>query len=155
MMITAEKIEDAEKAMWMEVKKEHGSAHLVPKEDVYRIGEIIRGLWILFIWQREGMSRSAFQFLRSYSVSDAIAKPLVEVWIGQEVVVDKTEKRVNKWAAFEQFARDHAGEQFTMDSLVEISGFSYPTTLGYVKESLYFVNIKKGIYEARDIPERD
>ena len=101
------------------------------------------------------MSRSAFQFLRSYSVSDAIAKPLVEVWIGQEVVVDKTEKRVNKWAAFEQFARDHAGEQFTMDSLVEISGFSYPTTLGYVKESLYFVKIKKGIYEARDIPERD
>jgi hypothetical protein len=155
MMITAEKIEDAEKAMWMEVKKEHDSAHLVPKEDVYRIGEIIRGLWILFIWQREGMARNAFQFLRSYSVSDAIAKPLVEVWIGQEVVVDKTEKRVNKWAAFEQFARDHAGEQFTMDSLVEISGFSYPTTLGYVKESLYFVKIKKGIYEARDIPERD
>ncbi len=154
-MITIERIEDAEKAMWIESKKKYGSAHMVPKEDVNRISEIVRGLWILFIWQREGMSRSAYQFLQSYSVSESISRSLVEVWIGQEVVIDKSEKRVNKWAAFEQFARDHAGEQFTMDSLVGASGFSYPTTLGYVKESLYFVKIKKGIYEARDIPERD
>lgn len=61
------------------------------------------------------------------------------------------EKRADKYGAFEKWASDHAGEQFSTEQLVEVSGFGYQTTLRFVASSPYFHKIKKNLYECRAI----
>lgn len=61
------------------------------------------------------------------------------------------EKRADKWGAFEKWASEHAGEQFSSEQLVEASGFGYQTTLRFVASSPYFHKIKKNLYECRVI----
>lgn len=59
-------------------------------------------------------------------------------------------RRADKYDALLDWAKDHLFEQFTTDQLVEVSGFSYPTTLKFLQESPTFRKIKKGIWEIRD-----
>lgn len=61
------------------------------------------------------------------------------------------EKRADKWGAFEKWATEHAGEQFSTEQLVEVSGFGYQTTLRFIASSPYFHKIKKNLYECRGI----
>lgn len=59
-------------------------------------------------------------------------------------------KRADKYDALLEWAKDHLFEQFTTEQLVEISGFSYQTTLKFLQESPTFRKIKKGLWEIRD-----
>jgi len=155
--ITPELVNEVHRGLWATLVQKYKNAFSVPKEERQRADETVRGMWVLYVWQRDAQTRHPFQFLRSYGIPDEIAQYIVEGFTDYSVneASVKPEKRRDKWSAFEQFARDHVGEQFTMEQLVEISGFSYPTTLGYVKESLYYKKIKKGLYEAMTPPERE
>jgi hypothetical protein len=71
-----------------------------------------------------------------------------------EEVVVKAEKRSDKYDAFIDWSKAHLFEQYTTEQLVEISGFSYPTTLKFIQDSPVFRKIKKGLWEIRD-PKAD
>jgi len=155
--ITPDIVNETNRALWSSLADRYGDVHSVPADERWRACETIRALWVLELWQREGGSRHPFSFLRGHGIPDDIAQYAVASFTSETAIPtepQKPEKRKDKWATFEAWAREHAGEQFSMDTLVEVSGFSYPTTLGYVKESLYFRKIKKGLYEATSPPER-
>ncbi len=59
-------------------------------------------------------------------------------------------KRADKYDALLEWAKDHLFEQFTTEQIVEVSGFSYPTTLKFLQESPTFRKVKKGLWEVRD-----
>lgn len=59
-------------------------------------------------------------------------------------------KRADKYDALLDWAKDHLFEQYTTEQLVEISGFSYPTTLKFLQDSPTFRKVKKGLWEIRD-----
>ena len=63
--------------------------------------------------------------------------------LGQQNIADK-------YDALLEWASDHLFEQFTTEQIVEISGFSYPTTLKFLQESPTFRKVKKGLWEVRD-----
>lgn len=155
--ITSDVVSAVNTGLWSALANQYGDIYSVPADARWRASEIVRSLWVLAVWQREGGGRHPFSFLRAYGVPDDIAQYAVTSFTDETALPDdaqRPEKRKDKWATFEAWARDHVGEQFSMDALVEISGFSYPTTLNYVKQSLYFRKIKKGLYEATAPPER-
>lgn len=155
--ITPELVNEVHRGLWATLVQKYKDAFSVPQDERTRANETVRGMWVLFVWQREAQARHPLSFMRSYGIPDEIAQYIIEGFTTYETAEAqiKPEKRRDKWSAFEQFAIDHVGEQFTMEQLVEVSGFSYQTTLGYVKESLYFRRIKKGLYEATSPPERE
>lgn len=59
-------------------------------------------------------------------------------------------KRSDKYDALLEWAKDHLFEQFTTEQIVEVSGFSYQTTLKFLQESPTFRKVKKGLWEVRD-----
>ena len=59
-------------------------------------------------------------------------------------------KRSDKYDALLDWAKDHLFEQFTTEQIVEVSGFSYQTTLKFLQESPTFRKVKKGLWEVRD-----
>ena len=59
-------------------------------------------------------------------------------------------KRSDKYDALLEWASDHLFEQFTTEQIVEVSGFSYQTTLKFLQESPTFRKVKKGLWEVRD-----
>lgn len=59
-------------------------------------------------------------------------------------------KRSDRYDALLDWSKDHLFEQFTTEQIVEISGFSYPTTLKFIQESPTFRKVKKGLWEVRD-----
>lgn len=61
-----------------------------------------------------------------------------------------TGKRADKYDALLEWAKDRLFEQFTTEQIVEVSGFSYPTTLKFIQESPTFRKVKKGLWEIRD-----
>jgi hypothetical protein len=154
--ITPELVLEVHEGLWQKLVKKYKDAFSVPKDESTRATETVRGMDVLLIWQREGSTRHPLHFLRTYGVPDDIAKYIVDGFTGYSVSdeSEKPEKRRDKWSAFEQFAQDHVGEQFSIDQLVEVAGFSYQTTLGYIKESLHYKKIKNGLYEATCPPER-
>jgi hypothetical protein len=84
-------------------------------------------------------------------VQESVISELLQKYLGKSNVVTqeelRPEKREKKWNSFIEWAKLHEAEQFTTEQLVEICGFSYPTTLEYLKISPYFKKIKKGLYE--------
>jgi hypothetical protein len=68
---------------------------------------------------------------------------------------EQMSSRAGKYVAFETWAKSHDGEQFTTEQLVEVSGFSHQTTLKYLADSLIFTKVKKGLWEVRNIAERE
>lgn len=59
-------------------------------------------------------------------------------------------KRSDKYDALLDWSKDHLFEQFTTEQIVEVSGFSYQTTLKFLQESPTFRKVKKGLWEVRD-----
>lgn len=146
--ITDTLIEETNSNLWVQVKSKLGSEDKASIDDTIYIGEICRGLYVLQIWQREGQPRSPESFLRSYSIQDSVIPELLEKYLGvQPIDSKKSKNRKDLWGAFIVWAKLHGSEQFTTEQLVEVSGFSYPTTLEYIKISPYFKRIKKGLYE--------
>lgn len=122
--------------------------------EMTQIQETVRGLYVLEMWERNGRSGSPLAMLKHYSVMDSVVATLTEKYIPKNLsapeVTAKTESRKNKWGAFDKWSQEHQGEQYTTEQLVEISRFSYPTTLKYVSESPLFVKVKKGLWQVAD-----
>ena len=151
---------EAHNELWAEAEKEHKLAIRVPSHQAQEISDFIRGLYVLQIWKKDGQKGSAIKFLLSYSIPESTVAKIADQYLGIDVDEDsvveeiKTEKRADKWDAFLKWAKDKVFEQFTTEQLVEISGFSYPTTLKFVQENPTFRKVKRGLWEIRD-PKAD
>ena len=158
--ITDSLIFETNELMWAAASKRHGSLTRVPQEEVAAIGETIRGLHVLRVWQsRGGSAGNPVKFMREYSVNENVIKELVAQYAGNEQLLAaertlKAPKRSEKWRALEDWAKQHFLEEVTTEQMVEVAGFSYPTVLNYLKTSPYFRKIKKGVWEVRD-PKSD
>ncbi len=119
-LITPELVADVNTALWSALEIQYGDIHSVPANERWRLSETVRSLWVLQAWQREGGARHPFSFLRAYGIPDDIAEYAVTSFTDKTVLPDdaqRPEKRKDKWATFEAWARDHVGEQFSMDAL--------------------------------------
>lgn len=119
--------------------------------------ETIRGLYVMEKWQREGRNGSPLAMLKFYAMPDEVMNKFVATYLSGVSATEnvKTEKRKDKWSAFDEWTTEHQGEQFTTEQLVEVAGFSYQTVLKYVSESLLFTKVKKGVWEVRFVQERE
>ena len=157
--ITDELIKNNHHQMWDEAVAEYGNAFSVPNETASRISETNRALYTLQVWQRLGSTGNPAKFLASYSINPEILIEVVRGYCSLEIdsvedLTAKTEKRSDKYDAFIDWSKAHLFEQFNTEQLVEISGFSYPTTLKFIQDSPVFRKIKKGLWEIRD-PKAD
>ena len=157
--ITDELIKSNHKELWDEAVSEHGNVFSVPNETASRISETLRALYTLQVWQRMGSTGNPAKFLATYSINPEILIEVVRGYCSLEIdsveeLTAKTEKRSDKYDAFIDWSKAHLFEQYTTEQLVEISGFSYPTTLKFIQESPVFRKIKKGLWEIRD-PKAD
>ena len=92
------------------------------------------------------------QILSQYMVSPTIIERVMSsigVDGGVGAITPRT-SRSDQYKAFIKWACEHDREQFTTDQLIEVSGFSYQTTLKFVDSDPNFIRIKKGLYECRD-----
>jgi hypothetical protein len=117
-------------------------------EDRWLTSKVTHAMWVLHYWDQKGPADRA---LASYGIPESVRNYVIAKYCVDETpgaAIERPQKRVDKYSEFEEWAGAHAGEQFTTEQLVEQSGFSHATTLKYLKESLYFKPIKKGLWEA-------
>jgi len=154
MKITDSFIEAQSALLWDKAKGEYGNAFDVPRDERDDIYEIERALFILKKW--DGNS-SPVKLFRDYMVRDRAVTYVLENYApdfaseapkADEIV--KTEKRSDKYAKLDKYAKEHVFEQFTTEQLVEMSGLSYPTVVKYLKVTGSYRAIKRGLWEARD-----
>jgi len=147
-------IEATHKELWANAITQYGSEHNVPGEIAGDISEMTRGMFVLSIWARDGSTGNPVKFMNTYSIQESVIKSLAEIYCG-EVIENfgdeiKTERRADKWAAFEKWALENVFAQFTTEQLTAQAGFSYQTTLKYVQGNPTFRTVKKGLWEVRD-----
>ena len=157
--ITDEFIDSVNAELWQEGVDKYGTKYAVPKDVVAHYGEIIRALYVLQIWQKYGSSGNPLAEMRGHSVMEDVAEEVVakycgEKYIKEEAEKEKTEKRKDKWDSFIEWANENEGKKFTTEQLEKKSGFSYQTTLTYVKTSPVFEKIKKGQYRVIPVADR-
>lgn len=159
--ITDDLINEVNAELWQEGVDKYGSKFAVPKERDKEISEIIRALYVLQYWQSEGLSKSPFTALKALSVDDNTATEVITKYLGDKYIKQekktkeqKEPKRKNKWETFIEWANENEGKKFTTEQLKQKSGFSYQTTLNYVKTSPVFEKIKKGQYRVIPIHDR-
>ena len=150
-MITIEHINAVHKSMWEDAIERHGDEFKVPSDEVNRISQQTRALYVLMGWNGTG---SPARLLSSYSIPTDIITDLVAEYYDETVAVEELTtprpKRADKYDAMLDWAKGHLFEQYTTEQLVEISGFSYPTTLKFLQDSPTFRKVKKGLWEVRD-----
>jgi hypothetical protein len=150
-MITIEHINAVHKSMWEDAVERHGDKFKVPSDEVNLISQQTRALYVLMGWNGTG---SPARLLSSYSIPTDIITDLVAEYYDETVAVEELTtprpKRADKYDAMLDWAKGHLFEQYTTEQLVEISGFSYPTTLKFLQDSPTFRKVKKGLWEVRD-----
>lgn len=142
--------------MWEDAQNVYKKPTLVPSHVSQNISDYTRALYVLQVWQKEGSKGSPIRYMASYSIPEAVIADVANEYCG--VAVDEEEiaeelkpsKRADKWDAFLRWAKDKVFEQFTTEQLVEVSGFSYQTTLKFVSENPNFRKVKRGLWEIRD-----
>lgn len=156
--ITDEIIHEYQAELWKNASERHGTKFRVPRDEVYRLNELVRGLYVIQAWQARGAQGNPVRFMGEYSISRGVIETLVPAFIGKQKLVEAEEakpvKRADKWRTLEEWAKKNTYHEVTTEQLVEISGFSYPTVLNYVKTSPYFRKIQRGQWEVRD-PKED
>ena len=72
-------IDGVNSRLWAEASAEFGSSFAVPSDRVWRIGEYVRGLYVLqvFVERKGGSLASGVSELRALSVSDSTIDSLV------------------------------------------------------------------------------
>lgn len=132
-------------------KSQDRYAHQTEK---WRIAETIRALYVMEKWQREGCNGNPIAMLRYYSVSEEVLTTFIKTYLSHlntsNAGIIKTERRKDKYGQFDSWADEHRGEEYTTEQLVEVSGFSYQTTLKYVSESPLYIKVKKGLWRIAD-----
>ena len=132
---------------WATAVEIWGDKFSVPREEVGRIQQLIQGMYVLM-----GLDSSVapFKALRAFGIPEDTCHYLIGKYCPTEVGADDEAASMNrrkKYAAFEEWAREHVGEQFSTQALADVSGFSYPTVLKFVKESPLFKRVKNGWWE--------
>ena len=124
------------------------------QQERWRIAETVRALYVMEKWQREGCNGNPVAMLRFYSVGEDVMNEFVKKYLSHlntaKTEIVRTEKRKDKYGAFESWADEHRGEEYTTEQLVEVAGFSYQTTLKFVSESPLFIKVKKGLWRIAD-----
>jgi hypothetical protein len=146
--------------LWEKAEKTYKKPNLVPRDVAQNISDHTRALYVLQVWQKEGSKGSPIRYMASYSIPEDVIAEVANEYCG--VVVEEGEiaeelrpsKRADKWDAFLKWAKDKVFEQYTTEQLVEVSGFSYQTTLKFVSENPTFRKVKRGLWEVRD-PKAD
>jgi len=158
---TDELAEATHKQLWQEAKQKYETLFRVPKEEASRISEIVRALHVLKYWQSRGRLGSPIAELKAHSVLPDIVDYVAKTYLGEKYIkqeekakAEKEPKRKDKWGAFIEWANENEGKKFTTEQLEKKSGFSYQTTLTYVKTSPVFEKIKKGQYRVIPLHER-
>ena len=156
MQLTDEFIDGVNVRLWREASEEFGSKFKVPSDRVWEIGEYVRALLILQSdFSKGGRPENALEVLRRFSVSDRAIGLLFEdgVLVRDVVVDERVGSRKSRLQAFEVWARGNRGGEFSTDFLVERSGFSKATLLGYLKTSRLFVRVKRGTFRVLEVGE--
>lgn len=144
--IDATTVAEENNELWSEAVEQYGSVFSVPRNEVARIHTVIQGMWVL---AGVDTNAPAFKSLRNYGIPEDTCRYLLDKYAdGVEVMTEaEITNRRKKYAAFEDWSRDHIGEQFSTQTLAEESGFSYPTILKFLKESPLFKRVKNGWWE--------
>jgi hypothetical protein len=158
--ITEDLVDSITAELWREGVAKYGTKFAVPKNVASYYGEVIRALYVLMYWQKNGSLGSPMAEMRGHSImpevaGEVVAKYCGEKYIKQEAEKEKTEKRKDKWSAFIAWANENQSKKFTTEQLAKKSGFSYQTTLTYVKTSPVFEKIKKGTYRVIPLNDRE
>lgn len=150
-MITLEQVHKVHNDLWADAIERHGDKFKVPFNEIRIMGEHTRAMYVLMGWNGTG---SPARLLSQYSVPAEIITYIVAEYCNEVVDIDELlvprTKRVDKYDALLGWSKDHLFEQYTTEQIVEISGFSYPTTLKFLQESPTFRKVKKGLWEVRD-----
>jgi hypothetical protein len=147
MTLTKEEAERRYKEGIRALEDKYGSVFRAPSEEVRENSERIRAFYVI---QKYGGSISR-QVLSQYMIPPSIAEAVLAECGGDGVTtVEPKVSRADQYKAFEQWASEHDSEQFTTEQLVEVSGFSYQTTLKFIDGSPFFRKVKKGLYECRN-----
>jgi len=157
--ITDEVVHGYQADLWRSAVERHGTKFRVPEEEQQRLGELIRGLYVLQTWQVHGSQGNPVRFMNEYSISRPVIETLIPAFIGKQKLLEaavevKPVKRADKWKALEEWAKKNTYQEVSTEQLVQIAGFSYQTVLNYVKSSPYFRKIQRGQWEVRD-PKED
>lgn len=129
------------------LEEKYGSVFRAPSEEVRENSERLRAFHII---QKYGGSITR-QILSQYMIPPSIAESvLAEVGGSGVTEVGRRVSRADQYKGFEQWASEHDSEQFTTEQLVEVSGFSYQTTLRFIDSNPHFRKVKKGLYECRN-----
>jgi hypothetical protein len=147
MTLTKEEAERRYKEGIRALEDKYGSVFRAPSEEVRENSERIRAFYVI---QKYGGSISR-QVLSQYMIPPSIAEAVLAECGGDGVTtVEPKVSRADQYKAFEQWASEHDSEQFMTEQLVEVSGFSYQTTLKFIDGSPFFRKVKKGLYECRN-----
>ncbi len=148
--LTENFIDEVNARMWREATAEFGDNLKVPFSRQLEIGDYVRALYVLqFHWLKDENTKDALNILKHYSISDnSIDKLLKDGVLDREVVnSNKAAPRKVRLRNFEAWSKDHRGEEFTVDFLIEKSEFSRPTLMNYLKTSRLFEKVKRGTYK--------
>lgn len=150
-MITSEHINAVHHSLWEDAIERYGDKFSVPSEEINKISSLTRALYVLQLWNGAG---NPARHLSSYSIPTEIIADVVAEYCDEVVDTDELmtprPRRADKYDALLAWSKDHLFEQFSTEQLVEVSGFSYPTTLKFLQESPTFRKVKKGLWEVRD-----
>jgi hypothetical protein len=157
--ITDDIVDKKNAELWRDAAAKHGTIYKVPRDESARMGELIRGLYVMQVWQQTPSAGNVVRFMRDYSISTPVIEYLVSEYLGKErlkeaVQEKKPERRADKWKALEEWCKNNLYKEVTTEEIVGLSGFSYPTVLNYLKTSPYFRKIQRGSWEVRD-PKAD
>lgn len=126
------------------------------QSEIWKIRETIRALYVMEKWQRDGATANPVATLKHYSIQADVIQSFIKTYVPTlsktvaGATIQKSEKRKDKYGSFDRWADEHRGEEHTTEQLVEVSGFSYQTTLKHVSESPLFIKVKKGLWRIAD-----
>jgi hypothetical protein len=147
-LLTTDEAEERYKQGIRDLAEKWGGYSSIPHAEWREVSEELRAFHII----QKYNGTVTRQILSQYMVSPSIIERVMSsVGIDGEVadIAPKT-SRADQYKAFTKWACEHDREQFTTEQLVEVSGFSYQTTLKFIDSDPHFIRIKKGLYECRD-----
>ena len=151
--ITNQMMKDEVAPLWEELRTKWGQKYDFSSDPDGlhdRINHVGHGMGVLMYWEHHG--GAPMRRLRSFGIPTEVAQYLIEKYCvdestDEEDAAPKT-TRAGLYKAFEKWADEHEGEQFSTAQLAEQSGFSPATVRKYLKTSAYFTKVKSGWYEA-------
>lgn len=149
--LTHEEAERRYKEGIQRLEDKYGSVFRAPSDEVRENSERLRAFHVI---QKYGGSITR-QVLSQYMIPPSIAEAVLAECGGDGVTtVAPKVTRADQYKSLEKWACEHDSEQFTTEQIVEVSGFSYQTTLRFIDGNPHFHKVKRGLYECRNVAVR-